>query len=183
MFDLDRWEEIWQTISRNRKRSIMTAFGVFWGIFMLTIMLGAGLGLKNALFSQLGDMSVNSCFFWGGRTSIPYKGLPLRKKDHGNAVIARFRERFSRLLRCFFKKSMWNLRHNANAIAGGAVSVLAGAVFKFFDDLQRVIYCPMRSLAADIDNGADTAGIMLAFLFGGSIMMYLFHAFLSPLPL
>ena len=43
---------------------------------MLTIMLGAGLGLKNALFSQLGDMSVNSCFFWGGRTSIPYKGLP-----------------------------------------------------------------------------------------------------------
>ncbi len=76
MFDLDRWEEIWQTISRNRKRSIMTAFGVFWGIFMLTIMLGAGLGLKNALFSQLGDMSVNSCFVWGGRTSIPYKGLP-----------------------------------------------------------------------------------------------------------
>ena len=76
MVDLDRWEEIWQTISRNRKRSIMTAFGVFWGIFMLTIMLGAGLGLKNALFSQLGDMSVNSCFFWGGRTSIPYKGLP-----------------------------------------------------------------------------------------------------------
>ena len=76
MFDLDRWEEIWQTISRNRKRSIRTAFGVFWGIFMLTIMLGAGLGLKNALFSQLGDMSVNSCFFWGGRTSIPYKGLP-----------------------------------------------------------------------------------------------------------
>ena len=76
MFDLDRWEEIWQTISRNRKRSIMTAFGVFWGIFMLTIILGAGLGLKNALFSQLGDMSVNSCFFWGGRTSIPYKGLP-----------------------------------------------------------------------------------------------------------
>ena len=76
MFDLDRWEEIWQTISRNRKRSIMTAFGVFWGILMLTIMLGAGLGLKNALFSQLGDMSVNSCFFWGGRTSIPYKGLP-----------------------------------------------------------------------------------------------------------
>ena len=76
MFDLDRWEEIWQTISRNRKRSIMTAFGVFWGIFMLTIMLGAGLGLKNALFSQLGDMSVNSCFFWGGRTSIPYNGLP-----------------------------------------------------------------------------------------------------------
>ncbi len=46
MFDLDRWEEIWATIARNRKRSIMTAFGVFWGIFMLVAMTGAGLGLE-----------------------------------------------------------------------------------------------------------------------------------------
>ena len=44
-FDTDRWNEIWQTISRNRKRSIMTALGVFWGIFMLTVLLGAGMGL------------------------------------------------------------------------------------------------------------------------------------------
>lgn len=76
MFDLDRWEEIWQTINRNRKRSIMTAFGVFWGIFMLTIMMGAGLGLKRLLLSSFGDMAINSCFYWGGQTSLPYKGLP-----------------------------------------------------------------------------------------------------------
>ena len=107
----------------------------------------------------------------------------LREKDHGNTVIARFRECFPRLPRRFFKKSMWNLRHNADAITGDAVSVLAGAVFKLFDDLQRVVYCPMRSLSADIDNGADSAGIMLAFLFGESMLMCLFHAFLSPLPL
>ena len=82
-----------------------------------------------------------------------------------------FRERFSRLLRCFFKKSMWNLRHNANAIAGGAVSVLAGAVLKLFNDLQRVVYCPMRFLPADIDNGADAAGVMLRLLRQRSIRM------------
>ena len=76
MFDLDRWEEIWQTINRNRKRSIMTAFGVFWGIFMLTIMMGAGLGLKRLMYSSFGSMTVNSCFYWGGQTSLPYKGLP-----------------------------------------------------------------------------------------------------------
>ncbi len=76
MFDLDRWEEIWQTINRNRKRSIMTAFGVFWGIFMLSIMMGAGLGLKRLMYSSFGSMAVNSCFYWGGQTSLPYKGLP-----------------------------------------------------------------------------------------------------------
>lgn len=76
MFDLDRWEEIWQTNHRNRKRSIMTAFGVFWGIFMLTVMMGSGLGLRNLLYANLNGMNENSCFLWGGKTSIPYKGLP-----------------------------------------------------------------------------------------------------------
>ena len=69
MFDLDRWEEIWQTINRNRKRSIMTAFGVFWGIFMLTVMMGSGLGLRNLLYANLNGMNENSCFLWGGKTS------------------------------------------------------------------------------------------------------------------
>ena len=59
-FDTDRWNEIWQTISRNRKRSIMTALGVFWGIFMLTVLLGAGMGLGRLFRAQLGDMSTNT---------------------------------------------------------------------------------------------------------------------------
>lgn len=75
-FDTDRWNEIWQTISRNRKRSIMTALGVFWGIFMLTVMLGAGMGLGRLFRAQLGGMSTNTVLLQNGRTSIPYKGMP-----------------------------------------------------------------------------------------------------------
>ena len=52
-FDTDRWNEIWQTISRNRRRSIMTALGVFWGIFMLIVLLGAGMGLGRYLMTRL----------------------------------------------------------------------------------------------------------------------------------
>ncbi|MEQ2544166.1 ABC transporter permease [Alistipes intestinihominis] len=75
-FDTDRWNEIWQTIARNRKRSIMTALGVFWGIFMLTVMLGAGMGLGRLFRAQLGDMSTNTLLMQPQQTGIPYKGMP-----------------------------------------------------------------------------------------------------------
>ena len=75
-FDIDRWNEIWQTISRNRKRSLLTAMGVFWGIFMLTVMLGAGTGLGRLFRSQLGGMSTNTVLLQSTRTSLPYKGMP-----------------------------------------------------------------------------------------------------------
>ena len=75
-FDIDRWNEIWQTIRRNRKRSIMTALGVFWGIFMLTVLLGAGMGLGRLFRAQLGETSTNTVLMNPGRTSVPYKGMP-----------------------------------------------------------------------------------------------------------
>ena len=75
-FDADRWEEIWQTLSRNRRRSIMTALGIFWGIFMLTVLLGAGMGLGNLFRSTLGGMSTNTVLMNPQPTSMPYKGMP-----------------------------------------------------------------------------------------------------------
>lgn len=54
----------------------MTAFGVFWGIFMLIIMLGSGAGLENGVSSGMGNFATNSFFVWTQRTSLPYKGFP-----------------------------------------------------------------------------------------------------------
>ncbi|MEG0807338.1 MAG: ABC transporter permease [Alistipes sp.] len=75
-FDTDRWSEIWQTIARNRKRSIMTALGIFWGVFMLIVLLGAGLGLGRLFRAQLGDMSTNTLLVQSDQTSLPFRGMP-----------------------------------------------------------------------------------------------------------
>lgn len=75
MFDTDRWVEIWVTITRNKTRSLLTCFGVFWGILMLVILLGSGTGLKNAIFSNANGFATNSVFFFADRTSEAYKGF------------------------------------------------------------------------------------------------------------
>lgn len=76
MFDRDRWGEIWQTLSRNKLRSFLTAFGVGWGIFMLILMLGAGNGLSNGVAGAFEGWASNACYVWTQTTSLPYKGLP-----------------------------------------------------------------------------------------------------------
>lgn len=75
LFDLDRWHEIWVTITHNRSRSLLTAFGVFWGMFMLVLMVGAGNALSKGISSQVEGFASNSCFFWTGNTSEPYRGF------------------------------------------------------------------------------------------------------------
>lgn len=75
MFDIDRWQEIIHTLKSNKLRTFLTAFGVFWGIFMLTVMLGSGTGLENGIYKQMGDFSTNSAFMWTENTTEPYKGF------------------------------------------------------------------------------------------------------------
>jgi putative ABC transport system permease protein len=76
MFDLDRWQEIYHVLSKNKLRTFLTAFGVFWGIFMLVIMLGSGNGLQRGVTQNFGDMATNSVFIWTQQTTIPYAGFP-----------------------------------------------------------------------------------------------------------
>lgn len=75
MFDADRWIEIWVTITRNKTRSLMTCFGVFWGILMLIALLGAGAGLKNGILQGTEGFATNSAFFYADRTGESYKGF------------------------------------------------------------------------------------------------------------
>lgn len=77
MFEIERWREVFHVLGRNKIRTGLTAFGVFWGIFMLVIMQGAGNGLESGVHKMFGGFASNSCFIWPQKTDKPYKGFKI----------------------------------------------------------------------------------------------------------
>lgn len=98
MIDIDRWQEIWITITHNKSRSVLTAFGVFWGMLMLVLMVGAGNALSEGMASQIEGFATNSAFFQANRTTIAYKGFGKgRRWDMVNSDIPIIKERVKEL--------------------------------------------------------------------------------------
>jgi putative ABC transport system permease protein len=71
----DGLQEILFTLRQNKLRTLLTAFGVFWGIFMLILMLGAGKGMQNGVYEDFGSEVMDFIIVFSGATSVAHNGM------------------------------------------------------------------------------------------------------------
>jgi len=80
MFNKERWNEILEALNANKVRTFLTAFGVFWGITILVLLLALINGLRNGVTAGFGNFATNSSFIYVKGTTMSYKGLPKRRR-------------------------------------------------------------------------------------------------------
>ena len=126
MFSRDSLNEILEALTANVFRTILTAFGVFWGIFILVILLAAGKGLENGVKQGFSGMATNSMFMWTQTTSKAYKGLPkTRRYDFKNSDVAALKQSLPDLLYVSPRNQLGGF--------GGANNVVRGTKTSAFD--------------------------------------------------
>ena len=119
MIDLDNVREIWQTISRNKARSVLTAFGVFWGIFILVLLTSVGRGIENGLLNEFKGFAANSALMFAQPTTVAYKGYPVgRQWNLKSEDITILKERIPQLQHVVPVISRWYNSENSNTIYG-----------------------------------------------------------------
>lgn len=75
MFNIERWQEIFQAMAKNKLRTFLTGISVASGIFILVILLGAGRGLQNGIEKQFERDAAGIIEVWSNVTTKEYKGL------------------------------------------------------------------------------------------------------------
>ena len=180
MFDLDNWQEIWNTISRNKLRSALTGFGVFWGILMLIILMGLGYSLEGGLTKSVSGFATNVCFFFPNTTSEPYNGYRKgRSWNMNNKDLERIKERAMAVE--YISPVLFGAGSSKNVVRGSksgsfstrgiypeqfkieAQHILAGRLFNEIDILQKRKVCVIGKNVAEtlFNTGEDPIGVYI----------------------
>ncbi len=135
LFSRDSWAEIIEALSSNWFRTVMTAFGVLWGIFILVILLAAGNGLENGIKQGFNGMATNSMFMWSQTASQPYKGLPKgRRYNFKTDDVPAIKQNVDGLLYVSPRNQLGGFRGSNNVVRG-----LQTGAFNVYGDYPEII--------------------------------------------
>ncbi|BFM43593.1 ABC transporter permease [Flavobacterium sp. CFS9] len=135
MFKKDNWDEILQALTANVFRTILTAFGVFWGIFILVILLAAGNGLENGVKKGFDGIATNTMFMWSQTTSKAYKGLPkTRQYEFRNSDVGALKAALPDLLYVSPRNQLGDFNGTNNVVRGTKTSA-----FTIYGDYPELI--------------------------------------------
>lgn len=146
---MDFFLEIWQTITKNRSRSILTAFGVFWGMLMLLVLLGGGNALTQSFMSDTKGISANSAHMWSQPTSVPYAGFQTgRQWEIAYSDIEIIRERVN------------SIEAIAPCLTAGSLTISNGAHHQSYS-VEGITPDVRLSQAVTLEHGRDISAIDL----------------------
>ena len=135
IFSRDSWSEIIEALSSNWFRTVLTAFGVLWGIFILVILLAAGNGLENGIKQGFDGMATNSMFMWAQTASQPYKGLPKgRRYNFKTDDVAAIKQSVPGLRYVSPRNQLGGFRGSNNVVRG-----LQTGAFNVYGDYPEII--------------------------------------------
>ncbi len=152
MFNRDRWKEVLEVLTSNWFRTILTAFGVFWGILILIILLSAGKGLENGIRADFGDIATNTMFMWTRSTTKAHMGLPIGRNFNFKVEdVATLKEKFPQLGYISPRNQLGGFGGNNNVVKG----IKTGAYNVYGDYPEIIKQEPMAITAGRFLNHND----------------------------
>ena len=178
MFNKDRWNEIIEVLSSNWVRTLLTAFGVFWGIFILILLLAAGKGLENGIKQGFGDAATNTMFMWTRTITKSYDGMAKgRRYNYRLSDVSDIRENVPNLRFISPRNQLGGFRGANNVIRG-----LNVGAYNVYGDYPEIIKQePMDISSGRFINYADINGKRKVAVIGEAVKTGLYEKGENPI--
>lgn len=178
MFNKDRWNEIIEVLSCNWVRTLLTAFGVFWGIFILILLLAAGKGLENGIKQGFGDAATNTMFIWTRTITKSYDGMAKgRRYNYRLSDVSDIRENVPNLRFISPRNQLGGFRGANNVIRG-----LNVGAYNVYGDYPEIIQQePMDISSGRFINYADINGKRKVAVIGEAVKTGLYEKGENPI--
>jgi len=162
-----------EVLTKNWFRTVLTAFGVFWGILILIILLAAGKGLENGIRSDFDDIATNTMFIWTRSTTRAYKGLP-KDRDFNFKLedVQLLRQNFPQLRFVSARNQLGGFRGNNNVVRG----IRTGAYNIYGDYPEFIEQEPMQITSGRFINYNDIDDNRKVAIIGNGVVRELYEA-------